>query len=330
MDKAYIAQAARDDRDVFEQTSEMEFADRFGAAKDRGLMSEVSTTPKAPAEDAGSFMGNFADWWAKDSTQEKFHGILGALSGTFSGLAGLPLGGGDTSSLERGAVRASMAPAQAKELIRQRQFTRYIDNELANTTDPLRRDTLMAIKSNPAAASQYLAAESLAGRKHGYALEENEKIHEYKMAEIALRNEGRSGSGGLTGNRSDDIGTANNLFASLSPDEQKTYRETGRPPGRWFQNPDIMRLLPHLYSPNGGALANEVTTSGLPRIDLDEKPEGEDRTWREFLYNKLATDWDFLPESLRQWWMTFLEANEGPDDAEAVDAVRNRARPRGM
>lgn len=306
-------EAARDERDIFEQTANATFAANFGVGD-------------AAAKEPGTT--SFSDWWSKDSTQEKFQGIMGAIGASFTGLAGIPLGGGDMSSMERAGVRAAEAPGRARQMIREKQFHRYIDHEMANTTDPRRRDMLMAVRTNPTAAAQYLAMESPASKLD--RAKELEKVkHEYKMAEIALENEGRSR--GVTANRADDIGTANQMYLALSEEDQKGLRERGEIPFAWFDNTAAINLIPHLYSPNGGILSGQggefpfdLNSGGSGTVTNPVTGKKTTIGWKEKIIGAVAEQWDNLSEYSRRWWDYVIRRDE-LELSDAEKAAREEA-----
>jgi hypothetical protein len=309
-------QAAKDERDIFEQGSENAFASQF-------MPDAPVDAPVAPATGSDPGTSSFSDWWAKDSTQEKFQGVMGSLAATFTGMAGIPLGGSDMSSMERAGVRAAQAPGQARQMIREKQFNRYIDSEMANATDPRRQDMLQAIRLDPAGAGKYLAMESPASKQERAESLETVK-HDYKMAEIALQNEGRLASarvsGGVTPNRKDDILTINEMYDNLPEKEQRRLRENGEVPWSWMEIPGAENLIPHLFSPNGGILhGNRKDPELPPPLKLGDGGDGEDEETFGLL-DWIANKWESMTEGSRRFWSAWMdheEAKMSPEEKAA-------------
>lgn len=337
MANSTVTQAAKDEKDVFEQTAGAEFAAKFGggsaASAPAGLIPAVAAGgSKEPGTNA------FADWWAKDSTQEKVQGMMGSIGAIFGGMAGIPLGGGDMSSMERASVRAQAAPGEARQRMREKQFTRYIDSELGKTTDQSRRDLLMSVRQNPQALAEYLARETpksksdrssaLEKMKQGYREDLERQKHDYKMDEIGLKNQGRRN--GVTANRADDIGTGNQLFLALSDEEQESFLKTGRPPMSWLTTTEYLKYLPHLYSPNGGILYNpngEINFNAPKTVEVTG-PDGEKKTvgfW-ENLSGWLLENWENLSPGSRRWYEEITRRHELEDPgSEEEQSVRKKA-----
>ena len=247
--------AMQDQEDV---TDYLRFKTQFPkdepAKEEAPLITAASTGKEKTDSTPGE--GAFAQWWAKDDTQANFQGLLGVLGGIGSGLAGIPLGGTDMSSLERGAARAMAAPGVAREELRQKKFVEYIDGELDKETNAGRRQLLEAARANPKQAAQYLAMEGPESKqKRAEAILALE--HKYKMEEIGLTNEGKYLTAGLkrrgiTAGRQDLIDSANAWFQNLPADTREEAKE-GDLISLLF-DPSAIKFMPYLYSPHGGLL----------------------------------------------------------------------------
>jgi len=318
-----VAEAARDEKDIFEITSEDEFAASF----------PPSPTPPAPSEPliATASKGNekdepgessFSKWWSSDATQEKVQGVLGSLQATFTGMAGIPLGGGDMSSMERAGVRAARAPGIARQRIREKQFMRYIDQEIAKEEDPRRKLMLQSMRQDPEHAAQYFTSESPSS-KQARALELAKVKHDYKELEIKLRG---SYEGGVTPNRKDDILTISKMFDLLPDDEKKALRETGEIPDTWWGNTGAIALMPKLFSPSGGILGGGGFAIEMPTfsgtIEVDDGLGGTETVGAYEAWTRMVDrHWDKLPESVRNWWDLVFKKHE-LEASEEADAVR--------
>lgn len=317
------AEAAKDEKDIFEITSEDEFAASYPPSPTPPApapVSLISTASKGDKDEPGE--SSFSKWWSSDATQEKVQGVIGSLQATFTGMAGIPLGGGDMSSMERAGIRAAQAPGIARRNIREKQFLRYIDQEIANEKDPSRKMMLQAMRQDPEHSAQYLTAES-PGSKQQRALELAEVEHDYKMLEIALKNEGDRG---VTGNRADDIASISKMYDLLPDAEKKALRETGEIPESWYFNQAAVSLMPKLFSPSGGALGAGGYRVEMPDLSgTVEMPDGQGgRTTidaYEYWTGLVSEKWDTLTEKTRQWWDLVFKKHD-LKASEKSDAVR--------
>jgi len=295
------------DPDAQDVQDELDFQSRFPA----------STPGSSSAVSAGEGGGDqkFSDWWGSDSTQEKFQGLVGSIGAVFGGLAGLPLGGGDTSSLERGAVRAANAYPEARQRIQQHRFTEYIDKQLAEERDPQRRDMLEAARAYPQQAAQYLAMERPESKLYRSQRIEELK-HGYRMQEIEARNQGK---GGVSRTRLDQIESANAYRRSLSPELRQALDEGNYDELIW-EDPRLLNFLPLLFSPSGGDLYRSPDDI---RVDTDQPirtREGDSISLKEYVTSWLADKWDTLTEETKNFWELILTQGEAGDGELSPEA----------
>lgn len=311
--------AMRDQADVEDYLA---FEDRFPADTSSKadpmppLVKEVAETGATDDESSG-----FMDWWTKDATQEKFQGLMGALGSIGAGLAGMPAGGTDFSSLERGLVRASQAPGEAKKRIQQNKFNDYIDQQLATTTDPHRRDVLMATKMNPANAAQYLSIEG-PDSKQRRAERMAEIEHGYKMEELELQH-GKYGRKGLPPTRVDEIQAAKAWRLSLTP-KQRSALDKKQFNFDLMTDPSFVKFGPLLYSPSGGPLYTEEMNFDLSGTETRDDPDtGESYTIgkREMLEAYLAENWPKLSSKAKEFYEWILMKDKDRAERESSGDV---------
>jgi hypothetical protein len=211
-------------------------------------MSEVAGVTKDNA-------GGFADWWGTDETQEKFQGLMGVFGALGAGLAGLPMGGTDTSSLERASRNMMEAPGKAREMFQQRRFTSFIESELETEEDPYRKTMLQGALANPAQAAQYLSMESPEAVE-GRGVRLAQLRHDLGMERVEAEIQGRKDVAGIKQGPSpslmNSIHSANAWYDSQSKEDQRKIREGGFSQG--MVDPGMTQLIPFLYSPHGGVL----------------------------------------------------------------------------
>lgn len=313
--------AMQDSEDVL---SHLEFQKKYGEPD--SLISGVSEPEKVPGSNA------FMDWLKKDSTQVGVQGLLGSLGAVFGGMAGIPAGGGDMSSMERAAVRAAAAPGEARARMRERKFIEYIDNELATETSRERRELLQAARANPKQAAQYLAMEGPESKQR--RLEQIAKLeHEYRMEELELRNEGALRAAGakgrdITPGRQDLIYSANAWFRNLTADVRESARK-----GDFISllfDPSAIKFVPYLYSPKGGML-----WTGPESINMDLSGDytynGETVSKYDMFMEMVESKWDQLnPDHRRFYDLVSMKHRAAEDDPELSDAGRGVAGSLGL
>jgi hypothetical protein len=317
---------------------EMQFQSKFPAEQtsQAGTDPLIAAAATPASEDRDPEASAFQDWWAKDSTKENFQGLMGVLGAIGGGLAGLPLGGTDTSSLERAAVRAHEAPGQARRQMQQRRFVDYIDEQLESETNAGRRDMLEAARANPQQAAQYLAMESPESKqKRLESIAELE--HEYKMEEIGLQNEGKlaaSGSrGGITAGRQDLIDSANAWYRGL-PSDTREEADAGDMISLLF-DPSAIKFMPYLYSPHGGMLYRGPESINM---DLSGDMTVTDEEGRSVVVEKIAAfqqyvadNWDNMSEEARRFYdLILMRYRASGDSDEMSEEARNTARELGL
>jgi hypothetical protein len=214
----------------------------------------MPTVPKDSDSDPG-----FSDWWGSDSTQEKFQGIMGAFTAVMGGLAGIPAGGGDMSSMERAAVRAAAAPGEARKRMRTRKFSRHIQSQLETETDPEKRMMLQGALANPQNAHAFLTADTPAS-KEARMMRVAEKEFGYAKQLEAIKSGNRaSAKGELSAETMRKIGSANNWYTSLRKD-QKDGLYKGEPVDVAFMDENAWDYLELLWSPEHGLLAQRLAS----------------------------------------------------------------------
>lgn len=217
----------------------------------------------APPASAEEDEGGFSSWWYSDSTQEKFQGMMGVISALGGGLAGIPAGGGDMSSMERAAVRAAAAPGEARKMMHQRRFARHIRSQLATEEDPERRMMLQGALSDPDNAMQYLSAQTPAAREaqakriadyeQGYRLDITRMELESKEKIARAKLHGEGARYGLTSFQYAEIQQANERFKN-QPEEMRKKIKTDDYWDVALESPEMMKLINKLWTPNVGQL----------------------------------------------------------------------------
>jgi hypothetical protein len=284
--------------------------------KSDSLISNAAFPENEKVPGANAFM----EWLGKDNVQVGIQGLLGSLGAVFGGMAGIPAGGGDMSSMERAAVRAAAAPGQARARLQERKFIEYIDEQLKTETNMERRELLQAARANPKQAAQYLAMEGPESKQQ--RLLEIAKIeHEYRMEEQELVNTGRVNAAGakgrqITPGRQDLINSAD-AWWRLLPSDVRAEAEAGD----WISllfDPSAIKFVPYLYSPNGGPLY-----TGPENINMDLSGDytykGKDGTKktvnkRDMVMNAIEEQWDSLDPEGRRFFDLIMMKNKAAED----------------
>lgn len=334
--KSTVAEAAKDDKDIFEVGAANEFAASYPPAPaGESLMTVMSGATKE-----GS--GQFSDWWKSDETQVKFQGLMGVFSALGTGLAGLPAGGTDMSSLERAGVRMAAAGGEARKMIQQRRFKTFIDSELESEKDPHRRLMLQGALANPDQAAQYLSMQSPEAIEGRMVRMENLRAKlgmERVEAEIKGRKEVAAIKAGPSPALMNSIQSANAWFKSLDSEDQRKIREGGF--SQAMVNPALTSLIPFLYSPHGGIL-NKL---GLkPKFDhttdnIEVKPGGD--SWVSDIHfgfqsqqdvqeslSKAAANRDAVAEYVSDFWELIKLEWTSKGDSTERDAVADKMFPK--
>jgi hypothetical protein len=246
-----------------------------GTPEEAGSLMSSVAVPKG--RDDGDGGGGFMDWWSNDETQIKLGSMLQGFGDIFGGMAGMPLGGGDTSSLQRGAIRAGQRPGEARRRIQVHRFGKYIDQQIATEKDPHRVAMLQAAKLNPSQAGQILAMESPMS-KEARTLRLAEVEFGYKERLTKMEVEGRRaaayGKYGLSAKQISDVGRAASWYHSLGEVAKKSV-DTGTFSLEKFLDPEFAKNITLLHTPEYGLLWKRqqkgVASGGStnpPRVDL--------------------------------------------------------------
>ncbi len=221
--------------------------------------------------------GGFLEWWGKDETQIRVGSLFAGLGDIFGGMAGMPLGGGDMSSLERGAARAAKRPGEARRRIQQNRFGKYIQRELETEKDPHRRGMLEAALLNPNQAVQALGYESPMSRE-ARAIRVAEVEFGYKKTLTEMEIQGRkdvaSGKFGLSAKQISDVGRAESWYHDLTGQAKKSV-DTGVFSLEKMLDPEFAKNITLLHTPNYGLLwkrqqerMSKGGSTNPPRIDV--------------------------------------------------------------
>lgn len=233
------------------------------AAGSRQPFDMPNLIPPTPVVAEEEDEGGFSSWWHSDSTQEKFQGMMGVISALGGGLAGIPAGGGDMSSMERAAVRAAAAPGEARKMMHQRRFARHIRSQLATEEDPERRMMLQGALSDPDNAMQYLSSQTPeAKEKQAYRIADYEQDHRLEITRMELASKekiaeakrlGTAARYGLTAFQHTEIMQANERYLNSPADLRKALDEDDYW-GVEFEQPEMMKLVNKLWTPHLGQL----------------------------------------------------------------------------
>ena len=285
---------------------------------------------------AGGGGGSFQEWWAKDDTQARIGGFFDGMGAIFGGLAGIPLGGGDMSSMERAAVRAAKAPGEARKRIKKRRFGQYIQNQLQNETDPHRRDMLQAAIANPKQAGYFLAMESPTSKEErAKRIADYEHQHRMELEGVKARN-ASSARAGLTAKQISDVGRAESWWYGLPEQTRKDYR-AGVLTVEELMVPEFSKNVTLLHTPHYGLFWREqqkgIHSGGyttVPRENLagtqtvTDPETGEKYEVRKVdVAEEILADGNLDPESEARMEYQIAKQRQEDDEASAgkVDEV---------
>lgn len=103
------------------------------------------TNPKAMDDES-----KFGDWFQSEQGQVMMGTLMNAVGSIGAGMAGMPAGGSDMSSLGRGAAAASQAHVYAQQQYDSKTFRRFIDGkletEMAKPEDKQDQDKIMTLQ----------------------------------------------------------------------------------------------------------------------------------------------------------------------------------------
>jgi hypothetical protein len=146
----------------------------------KNLMNEVADT-----DDRGAF----AQWFQSEGTQVMLGGMFNAIGSLGAGLAGIPPGGRDTSSLAIGAQNATQGWNIAQKQWDNRQFGKFIDGKIAeemkkpeSKRDQEKLMTLHQMKRNPQDFIKGVAGEGNWKERLDYRFGLSEETYARKLA----------------------------------------------------------------------------------------------------------------------------------------------------